>query len=108
MVGLSNHNDIRALPFDWRYNSCGDRPIFIFRYQIRLKTGRYLSFQLLSVFIIEWPSLDGHVPLFEEVLKVFFIDSVVSAGQAERFQPVALYPFQYRALAYLAVNRDVS
>jgi hypothetical protein len=61
----------------------------------------------LSGFIIERPSSDRHIPPFEEVFEVFFIDAVVPAGQAESLEPIALYPFQDRTLAYLAVVRDI-
>jgi hypothetical protein len=39
----------------------------------------------LSDLIIEWPTLDGHVPFFKEVPEVFFIDAVMPAGQPESF-----------------------
>jgi hypothetical protein len=57
--------------------------------------------------IVEKPVVDRHVPLFQEVPEVFFIDAVVPAGESESFKPAALNPFEYRALADLAVVGDV-
>jgi hypothetical protein len=64
-----------------------------------------LPFLLLLNF--ERPTLDGHVPFYEEVFEVFPIDTIVSAGKPESLETVALDPFQYGALAHLAISRDI-
>jgi hypothetical protein len=65
---------------------------------------KYLVGLLLN---LEGPAFNRHVPAGQEVFKIFPIDAVMAAGKAERFEPIALDPFQDGALAYLAVGCDV-
>jgi len=60
------------------------------------------------IFIFKGPSLDGYVPLFEEFSEVFPVDAIVPAGESESLESAALYPFEHRAFADLAVCGDVS
>jgi len=52
----------------------------------------------------EGPAPDGHVPPDQEGSEILFVNPVMPGGQPESFEPVALYPFQYRAFAYLTVS----
>lgn len=56
---------------------------------------------------LERPAFNGHIPLNQEVFKVFPINAVMAAGEPEGLEPVALDPFQHRAFAYLAISGDV-
>jgi hypothetical protein len=58
----------------------------------------------LSFLFDEGPAPDGHVPCGQEGSEILFVNPVMSAGQPESFEPIALDPFQYRAFAYLAVS----
>lgn len=68
----------------------------------------FTSFYRILIFVFKGPSLDGHVEFFEELSEVLLIDAVVPAGKSESFQSAALYPFEHRAFADLAVCGDIS
>jgi hypothetical protein len=66
-----------------------------------------LKNRLLALLNFERPTLNGHVPLDQKVFEVFLVNAVMSTGKPESLEPIALDPFQYRALANLAVSGDI-
>jgi hypothetical protein len=60
------------------------------------------------LFIIKGPSLYRDVPLLKEIMEIFPVDTVMAAGESERFQIAAFYPFQDGAFAYLAVIGNIT